>query len=178
MVLPWRREWKLISICFRITMWMESFFGHPFLIVRVRVRYQPQSLRYCAHSCSFSQGALPPCTLHPLHPVSERILPLEWLLHTLGCSPGLTYFFWLHVPLSPVLPLHVLVPLCSCFRMTRFGLGVGLQNYHCPSLRPLYADIICRWYHLNGRKWRGNKEPLEGERGEWKSWLKTQHSKN
>ena len=31
----------------------------------------------------------------------------------------------------------------------------------------------------NGRKQRGIKEPLdEGERGEWKSWLKTQHSKN
>ena len=28
-------------------------------------------------------------------------------------------------------------------------------------------------------KWRGTKESLiEGERGEWKSWLKTQHSKN
>ena len=38
---------------------------------------------------------------------------------------------------------------------------------------------ICRWYHSNGRKWRGTKEPIdEGERGEWKSWLKTQHSKN
>ena len=32
---------------------------------------------------------------------------------------------------------------------------------------------------LNGRKWRGAKEPLdESERREWKSWLKTQHSKN
>ena len=31
----------------------------------------------------------------------------------------------------------------------------------------------------NGRKPRGTKEPLnEGERGEQKSWLKTQHSKN
>ena len=31
----------------------------------------------------------------------------------------------------------------------------------------------------NGRKQRGTKEPLdEGERGECKSWLKTQHSKN
>ena len=30
-----------------------------------------------------------------------------------------------------------------------------------------------------GRKQRGTKEPLdESERGEWKSWLKTQHSKN
>ena len=36
------------------------------------------------------------------------------------------------------------------------------------------SDIyICR------SQWRGNKEPLdEGERGKWKSWLKTQHSKN
>ena len=37
---------------------------------------------------------------------------------------------------------------------------------------------IHRWYHSNGRKWRGTKESLEGERREWKSWLKTQHSKN
>ena len=38
---------------------------------------------------------------------------------------------------------------------------------------------ICIWYHSNGRKQRGTTEPLDkGERGEWKSWLKTQHSKN
>ena len=37
---------------------------------------------------------------------------------------------------------------------------------------------VCRWQHPYGRKQRGTKEPLdEGERGEWKSWLKTQHSK-
>ena len=42
-----------------------------------------------------------------------------------------------------------------------------------------YQPQICRWYHFNGRKWRGTKEPLdEGERGEWKSCLKIQHSKN
>ena len=30
-----------------------------------------------------------------------------------------------------------------------------------------------------GRKWRGTKEPPdESERGEWKGWLKIQHSKN
>ena len=35
---------------------------------------------------------------------------------------------------------------------------------------------IGRWYNLNGRKLRGTKEPFsEGERREWKSWLKTQH---
>ena len=33
---------------------------------------------------------------------------------------------------------------------------------------------ICRWYHYNGRKQRGTKEPLdEGEGGKWKSCLKT-----
>ena len=32
---------------------------------------------------------------------------------------------------------------------------------------------ICRWYNSSCRKWRGTKEPLdEGERVEWKSWLK------
>ena len=37
---------------------------------------------------------------------------------------------------------------------------------------------ICRWHHTYGRKWR-TKEPLdENERGEFKSWLRTQHSKN
>ena len=38
---------------------------------------------------------------------------------------------------------------------------------------------ICRWHHPYGRKWRRTEEPFEeSERGEWKSWLKTQHSKN
>ena len=40
-----------------------------------------------------------------------------------------------------------------------------------------YQTQICRWYHSNGRK--QPKEPFdEGERGEWKSWLKTQNSDN
>ena len=38
---------------------------------------------------------------------------------------------------------------------------------------------ICRRHHPYGRKQRGTKKPLdERERREWKSWLKTQHSKN
>ena len=36
---------------------------------------------------------------------------------------------------------------------------------------------ICRCHHAYGTKWRGAKEPVD-ERREWKSWLKTQHSKN
>ena len=37
---------------------------------------------------------------------------------------------------------------------------------------------IHRWHHPYVWKWGGTKEPLdESERGEWKNWLKTQHSK-
>ena len=40
-------------------------------------------------------------------------------------------------------------------------------------------SYICRWHHPYGKKWRRTKEPLdESERGEWKSGLKIQHSKN
>ena len=38
---------------------------------------------------------------------------------------------------------------------------------------------ITWWHHPYGRKWRGTKKPLdESERGEWKSWLRVQHSEN
>ena len=46
------------------------------------------------------------------------------------------------------------------------------------------GEISTTWdmqmiHHPNGRKQRGTKEPLnESKRGEWKSWLKAQHSKN
>ena len=36
-----------------------------------------------------------------------------------------------------------------------------------------------RWHYPYGKKWRGTKDPLDkSEKGEWKSWLKAQHSKN
>ena len=39
-------------------------------------------------------------------------------------------------------------------------------------------NYIHKWHHPYGRKWRRTKEPLdESKRGEFKSWLKTQHSK-
>ena len=54
-------------------------------------------------------------------------------------------------------------------------------------LRKEYVkDVYChisitsdiQWYHPYGRKLRETEEPLaESERWEWKSWLKTQHSK-
>ena len=40
-------------------------------------------------------------------------------------------------------------------------------------------NLIGRWHHPYGSKWRGTKEPLdESERGDLKTWLKMQHSKN
>ena len=50
------------------------------------------------------------------------------------------------------------------------GIPFSLRIFHC---------LSCSWYYFNGRKWSETKQPLdEGERGEWKSWLKTQHSKS
>ena len=49
----------------------------------------------------------------------------------------------------------------------------------CPNLLDEVTPRLCRWHHTYGRKWRGTKEPLDkSERGEWRSWLKTQHSEN
>ena len=54
---------------------------------------------------------------------------------------------------------------------------LGWMNQDCQE--KYQWSHICRWCHSNDRKWRGTKEPLdEGERGELKSWLETQHSKN
>ena len=45
--------------------------------------------------------------------------------------------------------------------------------------RNIKKPQICRWHHPYGKKQRGTKKPLdESERGEWKSWLKAQHSEN
>ena len=58
---------------------------------------------------------------------------------------------------------------------------LGWMNHKLESrlLEEYQQPRICIWYHSNGRKWRGTIEPLdEGERWEWKSWPKIQHSKN
>ena len=52
------------------------------------------------------------------------------------------------------------------------------QESESSLLEEISIHQICRWHHSNGRKQR-TKEPLdEGEREDWKNWLKTQHSKN
>ena len=57
----------------------------------------------------------------------------------------------------------------------------GWMTYKLESrlLREISITQIRRRYHSYGRKWRRTKEPLdESERGEWKIWLKAQHSEN
>ena len=50
--------------------------------------------------------------------------------------------------------------------------GIKITGRNVNNLR--YADDTT----FMGRKWRGIKETLdEGERGDWKSWLKIQHLK-
>ena len=52
--------------------------------------------------------------------------------------------------------------------------GIQIAGRNVNNLR-----YVCRWHHPYGRKWRGTKKPLdESESGEWKSWLKAQHSEN
>ena len=58
---------------------------------------------------------------------------------------------------------------------------LGWRKHKLESRLPreiLITSDIHRWQHPYDRKWRETKERLdESERGEWKSWHKTQHSK-
>ena len=56
---------------------------------------------------------------------------------------------------------------------------LGWMNHRLESSLPGEISITSdmQMTPLLCRKWRGNKEPLD-LRGEWKSWLKTQHTKN
>ena len=55
-------------------------------------------------------------------------------------------------------------------------LGWRIISWNQDCWKKYQQPQICRWYQSSGRKWRETKEPLdEGERGEWKSWLETQH---
>ena len=67
--------------------------------------------------------------------------------------------------------------LCAEYLMRNAGLdeaqaGIKIAGRNINNLR--YVDDT-----TYGRKWRRTKEPLDkSERGEWKSWLKAQHSEN
>ena len=61
----------------------------------------------------------------------------------------------------------------SCESLLESQAEIHISGRNSNNLR--YADE----YHSNSWKWRRTKESLaEGEREEWKSWARTQHSKN
>ena len=72
---------------------------------------------------------------------------------------------------------HTQVSRIAGRRFTLWATREAIYIYIC-TIHFVYTSQICRWHYPYGRKWR-TKEPLdESKRGEWKSWLKTQHSEN
>ena len=70
-------------------------------------------------------------------------------------------------------PAHLIYMQSTSWEMTSW------MNHKLESRFLAEISTMCRWYHSNGRKWRGTEGPLdEDERGEWKSWLETQYTKN
>ena len=63
-----------------------------------------------------------------------------------------------------------------CIEVKKQQLELDMEQQTDSKLEKEYQEPqICRWHHPYVRKWR-TTEPLdESERGEWKSWLKTQH---
>ena len=72
-------------------------------------------------------------------------------------------------------------PVCLIYMLSTSGEMPCWMNYKLVQDRweKLQQPQICGWYHSNGRKQRGTKQPLdEGEGGEWKSWLKLNIKRN
>ena len=59
--------------------------------------------------------------------------------------------------------------------------NTGLDEAQLESRLPREISVssVCRWAQPYDNKWRRTKEPLDKrEKGEWKSWVKAQHSEN
>ena len=71
-------------------------------------------------------------------------------------------------------------PACLIYMQSTSCEMLGWMKHNLESRVPGEISItqIRRWHHPYGRKWRTKEPPDESERGEWKSWLKAQHSEN
>ena len=139
-----------------------------------------KSLQSCPTLCDPVDCSLPGSSVHGILLRQEywngMLCPPPGDLPYPGIKPiSLTYnLHWQagSLPLAP--PGKPYIQSISCEIL-------GWLNHKLESRLPgeIQQSQICRWYHSNSRKQRVTKEPLdEGERGEWKSWLKTQHLKN
>ena len=92
----------------------------------------------------------------------------EVIIHSLGPFPTIHFRFSL--------------PWASTSAGLNYLLGRETQAFILKVFSLVHVRLrlsqFCKWHHSYGRKQRGTKEPLdEGERGQWKSWLKIQHAK-
>ena len=97
---------------------------------------------------------------------------------TVRTGHGTTDWFWIG---KGVHQGGILSPCLFNFTQSTSCETPGWMKHKLESRLPGEISItsICRWHQPYGRKWRGTKKPLdESKRGEWKSWLKAQHSEN
>ena len=94
---------------------------------------------------------------------------LQGIFPNQGSNPGLPHWRWIFYCLSHQGNVKFTFHHVKC----QAG-WITSENQDC--WEKYQQPQICRWYHPNGGKWRGTKEPLdEDERVQWKSWLETQH---
>ena len=124
-----------------------------------------KSLQSCLTLCDPIDGSLPGSAI----PGILQVRTLEWVA----------------ISFSNAWKWKVKVKSLSHVRLFKTPWTAAYQAPPMGFSRPEYwsglllPSLICRWYHSNGRKPRGTKEPLdEGEGRQWKSRLKTQHSEN
>ena len=102
-----------------------------------------------------------------LHRVSVRIRrrTMDWFQIGKRVSQGYIYC-------HPTYLIYMQSTSCKMLDWMKHKLASRLPG-------EISITLIWRWHHPYGRKQRRTEEPLdESERGEWRSWLKTQHSKN
>ena len=140
----------------------------PELFYRYENLHQMEDVNYLMTISIYPQDSWS-LRIYNVYPCDIALLPHHQPIRELCTS-------WSHIlwppPRSP--------RLWKCFPETHQGVqafsALAVPDYFMAHYN---KPQICRWHHSYGRKWRSTKEPLdESERGEWRSWLKTQLSEN
>ena len=121
-------------------------------------------------------------SIESVMPFSHLILCCPLLLLPL-IPPSIRLFQWVNSSHEVAKVLEFQLQHHSLQRNPRADLLqnglVGNTSWNQDCREKYQYPQICRWHHPYGRKWIGTKKPLdESESGEWKSWLKAQHSEN
>ena len=104
--------------------------------------------------------------IQPSHPLSPPSLLTFNLLQHQGLFKRVSSSH----QVAKVLAFQIHHQSFQCTSWEKLGWMYHKLNQDCEER---YQQLrICRWYHCNGRKWRGIKEPLDEVEREWKSWLK------